>query len=1560
MLLALVTNNLLYPINYVTAENSGDVEIIGTSIENKNLDVELDIPVSDDILDLKNPENVLEENWNNVTLSWDNEELTWNDSILSWDNEEPTRDDTVLNWNESSLTPSAEDFTWNIEESIWGDESWKSLDELERIRETLNDTEISGQETYKKVTVNVQAPLGIFPEGVELRISPITTKSEIREIKEQIVDSQSNIEEEPELVAFDIAFLYTLSDWTEVELQPKDGESVQVTFDYSNNKTFKKAEADDNQTIEVYHINDKNENGETVEKIEINQVASTEVDNGLVINAESFSVYVLVLSDDDTITLTLDPWEWSILSGENITINEETWTWTILSEGGNVTLPLAIRENHEFLWWYTAWEIFAGSWWNSYEITGDITLYAKWNNNNMKKITYDFGSLNFNGSTYLNTNLKLFSGNDQNRNFDIHMSIDSMDWINDQSKGRNIILNLLDEIKDKYYWFTLYWKDKSNFVLEYRQPGEESTPSIPKNIPQTFDISRINNELFVNGTSYVTYENTTHDYPLTIWAWLDENKNVWRYMSGTLPNINISLHYNKDETITLPEPYRPAMIFSGWYTTPDYQEWTKITSSTLLNSWDIRLYPKWICEKYGLEESECVKYRSVTYHANWWTFSGGQSIIEQVYHTWDTIIQPENPSGSVEFLWWYDEWLKNKFDFSGVIVEDDLDLYAKWDGDWTLTLNPNGWTIITWDNDETQIDENWTWTRVTKFVTLPNVYRDWWYTFLWWYDTNWQKIWDAGYEFELLTDTSLVAHWLLWKHITFNYGDISFKKDDYLDTKLAMFTQANSGLNFNVSFDWNKSTLATKVGQDTIVSSMSEAGAPYPWFVFRYKNGNAKNIQIGYNKSTDNKIEKDYLIANLGNSISIAREDQQLIFNWEVVFADISNTPIFNDTIWIWRSSASNWRYIQWDLSNIKIWVFYDITNGVSIPLLAPIREKDVFRGWYTTPDFQDETDIAIGSDIRDLQTYTLYAKWWRYITYDANGWTFPTTETGIYIQNVQNAKTWAVPENPEREWYIFTWWYLTGLAETFNFNNPVTSDWTVYAKYVCDEENWYLNNWNGECVQWKYTITWSYKDLQWNQTWESVELSYGIVPNHENPVDYVENNRNYIFSGWRPEPVAATESTWYTAEYRAWDCVTNYHLSGENCVSNDDIVIQCNTGTRPANSIVTIWTFVQRRTGTWFLPETKEWTYNWEECWFTCDTNYHRDWSICTSDSGVLPCDATWTPENASPTIINVPVTWNWSWWTEPTACEWNCNATYHKLWDTCVSNDDLVVNCDSTTRPANTVITAWTFVQKWTWTWFLPETKEWTYNWAECWFACATNYSRNWSACVNDNWQGGQWNGSSSTNSSHQDTFRRDRCPRWDYSDSYYDWDCWVSIDDEIWHTHWSAAWEADTLYEYYNSYEWAYTNKIIWKTGINIDWFERTLTRIETARLLSNFAMNVLWMVPDESRTIVFKDVSRYLDKSFNESVSMAYKLWIMWINMPKNRFIPFGVVSRAEFVTALSRMMYWTVDWTDIYYSTHINLMNDLWVIQNVTPDMKETLWYVLIMLKRASDLRNLKN
>ncbi len=83
------------------------------------------------------------------------------------------------------------------------------------------------------------------------------------------------------------------------------------------------------------------------------------------------------------------------------------------------------------------------------------------------------------------------------------------------------------------------------------------------------------------------------------------------------------------------------------------------------------------------------------------------------------------------------------------------------------------------------------------------------------------------------------------------------------------------------------------------------------------------------------------------------------------------------------------------------------------------------------------------------------------------------------------------------------------------------------------------------------------------------------------------------------------------------------------------------------------------------------------------------------------------------------------------------------------------------------------------------------------------------------------------------------------------------------------------------------------------------EWKLTRIQMAKMLSQYAINVLWQTPDTSKKIKFKDVTKKKDAEYDNGVTLAYQLWIMWQNMPNNKFRPDDEVPRAEFVAALSR-------------------------------------------------------
>ena len=161
-------------------------------------------------------------------------------------------------------------------------------------------------------------------------------------------------------------------------------------------------------------------------------------------------------------------------------------------------------------------------------------------------------------------------------------------------------------------------------------------------------------------------------------------------------------------------------------------------------------------------------------------------------------------------------------------------------------------------------------------------------------------------------------------------------------------------------------------------------------------------------------------------------------------------------------------------------------------------------------------------------------------------------------------------------------------------------------------------------------------------------------------------------------------------------------------------------------------------------------------------------------------------------------------------------------------------------------------------------------------------------------------------------------------------------------------------ESLWRYWEelvqAYIWGYEN---WITTIdeidNADlWWN--LTRIAMAKMLSQYAINVLGKKPLNNSWASFRDVSERLNDDYGNWVTLAYQLWIMWIGIDK--FRPFDLVTRAEFATALSRLLYWISD-GDPYYSSHLAMLKNEWVLSNDDPYLRELRGYVMLMLMRAA-------
>jgi hypothetical protein len=173
--------------------------------------------------------------------------------------------------------------------------------------------------------------------------------------------------------------------------------------------------------------------------------------------------------------------------------------------------------------------------------------------------------------------------------------------------------------------------------------------------------------------------------------------------------------------------------------------------------------------------------------------------------------------------------------------------------------------------------------------------------------------------------------------------------------------------------------------------------------------------------------------------------------------------------------------------------------------------------------------------------------------------------------------------------------------------------------------------------------------------------------------------------------------------------------------------------------------------------------------------------------------------------------------------------------------------------------------------------------------------------------------------------------------------------------WYEEWNQSEILSNGYsrEFTNAYVFAYKNGITTMNTIEKANMDGWLTRIAMAKMLSNYAINVLWKKPANVVVPKFRDVSDELNEQYGWAVTLAYQLGIMWINMPNNRFRPFDTVTRAEFATALSRMLFELSDGKWAYYETHLKKLKEEGIITNDNPYLKELRGYVMIMLMRSA-------
>jgi len=156
---------------------------------------------------------------------------------------------------------------------------------------------------------------------------------------------------------------------------------------------------------------------------------------------------------------------------------------------------------------------------------------------------------------------------------------------------------------------------------------------------------------------------------------------------------------------------------------------------------------------------------------------------------------------------------------------------------------------------------------------------------------------------------------------------------------------------------------------------------------------------------------------------------------------------------------------------------------------------------------------------------------------------------------------------------------------------------------------------------------------------------------------------------------------------------------------------------------------------------------------------------------------------------------------------------------------------------------------------------------------------------------------------------------------------------------------------------AYTWAFENGITTINDIEKAKLSDWLTRAQLAKMMSQYMTNVLWKTPAEVEKVEYADVDSSLG-DLADFIQVAYAYKIMWINAdgtPIKKFNPKGQVTRAEYATVFSRVLFGDrfnkSEWN--YYENHLAALKKVGILTNDTPSIKEVRGWVMLMMYRSS-------
>ena len=721
-------------------------------------------------------------------------------------------------------------------------------------------------------------------------------------------------------------------------------------------------------------------------------------------------------------------------NGGHIADSSETtssWTLAINTELGSYRAPsVENNANKVMLGWALTADGTKTIDLNSYVPTGDVTLYAVWEEG--YTVTFDA-----NGGYFADSD-DVYIGETVTRIFKKNAEIYQVGFP------------------------TVYARDKDRFVGWYKD--KECTEPVDTR----FDI--VDKDL----TIYAKWEKTVDvTFDANGWTFGSYDKTKNTYTAGSV------LHPHEIENLSNITAV-DGKVVSGWYLNPECTEDKRVDLSTYKFTEDVTLYAKW--------EKGIV----VTYDACGGYFDegpGGISLIKTYTLRkgnsigWRYTDPKSNDSKKVFAGWYLDKEYKEEVaSIYNYVPKDDVTLYAKWENGSTVTFNAGEGYFSDGPGANNAKIKTYTVRKGKELNNIPSCYNsDTTKVFAGWYtDANFTNKVESIYNYTVTGDVTLYAKWETGVKVTFEACGGTFSNNSETRTVYAVkgtelwnwIEHPSSGTQYRTFQDWYLDADYTQqINSDYIITDDITLYAKWTECV-------KVTLDACGGYFTDNRTqpETEEMYVPEGNNISWELEykipentdDHKAFDGWyfdSTYKNKVGDNYVPDQDTTLYAKWTDGYKitfdagegYFNLNYGEISEYLYKVVKKGDSfgsVSYITPSHNEKGFAGWCLTSDR--------GEVINDLYNYvpekdiTLYAKWVnKYtITYDACGGYFngdqnQTTHRdeineGGYLNNY-------IPTIAD-DYKAFDGWYLdedyTQKIEDMYEYYPKNS-MTVYAKWT-------------------------------------------------------------------------------------------------------------------------------------------------------------------------------------------------------------------------------------------------------------------------------------------------------------------------------------------------------------------------------------------------------------------------------------------------------------------------------------------------------------------------------